>query len=35
MTDWPRRTPLAIIQPAAFGMATESLPEEQPIPRAW
>ena len=34
MTDWPRTTPLGIIEFTVFGRATESLPAAQPIPRA-
>jgi hypothetical protein len=34
MTDWPRPTPLGIIEFTVFGRTTESLPAAQAIPRA-
>ena len=32
LTNWPRTTPLGIIEFTVFGKPTESLPAEQPIP---
>ncbi|MEJ2546001.1 MAG: discoidin domain-containing protein, partial [Calditrichaceae bacterium] len=32
MTDWPRTTPLGIIEFTVFGQAAESLPAQVPIP---
>ena len=32
MTNWPRTTPLGIIEFTTFGKPAESLPAQQPIP---
>jgi len=34
MTNWPRATPLGIIEFTVFGRAAGSLPAAQPIPGA-
>jgi xylan 1,4-beta-xylosidase len=35
MINWPRATPLGIIEFTVFGQPAESLPAAQPIPPAW